>query len=133
MPEDAVPGGVDAMNNTKWALIMSAFAFIPYLLVAWGYTRIADGSVRVFWIALGLLIGARFFFSVIETVGSILAWRLYGRRLAIDRNLAFLRTNNSYWRGTSLRMADLTPLKAAQRPLLADVRRPAPTHSGRSA
>jgi hypothetical protein len=82
------------MNNSKSAIIVLAFATIPYLLVAWGYTALVGGGTIVFWIGLGLLLGARLFFALIEMVGSILAWRLHGRRIMVENFLRFLRTKN---------------------------------------
>ncbi|MEW5943720.1 MAG: hypothetical protein AB1710_07705 [Pseudomonadota bacterium] len=79
------------MTDTRSQIIMASFAWVPYVLVSWGYARLSDGS---FWSALGVLLAIRLFFSVIETLGSVFAWRLYGRRKMIERNLAMLRANN---------------------------------------
>lgn len=79
------------MNDTRSQLIMALFAWVPYVLVSWGYAKLSDSG---FWSVLGVLLAARIFFSVIETLGSILAWRLYGRKMMIERNLSILRANN---------------------------------------
>lgn len=78
----------------KSAIIVSAFAAVPYLLVAWGYTALVDGGAIAFWIGLAVLLGARLFFALVETVGSILAWRLHGRRIMVEKFLFVLRTKN---------------------------------------
>jgi len=78
----------------KSAVIVSAFAAVPYLLVAWGYAALVGGGAIVFWIGLAVLLGARLFFALIEMVGSSLAWRLHGRRIMVDNFLSFLRTKN---------------------------------------
>lgn len=70
---------------------MALFAWVPYVLVSWGYATLSESS---FWSVLGALLAIRIFFSVIETLGSVLAWRLYGRKQMIERNLSLLRANN---------------------------------------
>ena len=79
------------MNELRSHIIMALFAWVPYVLVSWGYAKFSDGS---FWSALGVLLAVRLFFSIIETLGSALAWRLYGRKKMIERNLSLLRANN---------------------------------------
>jgi hypothetical protein len=79
-----------AMNDTRSQIIMGLFAWVPYVLVSWAYAKLSDGS---FWAALGVLLGVRLFFGVIETLGSVLAWRVYGRKKAIEANLAVLRAS----------------------------------------
>jgi hypothetical protein len=82
------------MNNTKSALILVAFSFVPYLAVAWGYKSLVDGGSKEFWTAVGILVGVRLFFSIIETLGGILSWRAYGRSVMVQRFLELLRTNS---------------------------------------
>lgn len=64
----------------------------PYVLVAWAYVKFFDphGS---FWIAIAVLLGVRLFFSVIEFVGSVVAWRIYGRQHSVHTMLQFLIAN----------------------------------------
>ena len=76
------------MNPTFITLV---FAWIPYVLLSWGYAQIMDGD---FWKVLGVLIAVRLFFSVVETIGSIFSWRLYGKKKIVELNLNFLRSNN---------------------------------------
>lgn len=82
------------MNDTRSHIILAIFAFVPYTLVSWAYMALADGGTKEFWSAFGALIAARTFFSLIETFGSILSWRLYGKKLTVEKFLLFLRTNN---------------------------------------
>jgi len=77
----------------NFAFLSLLFSVIPYALVAWGYAWLIDGGAREFWGALGALVAARLFFAVIETLGSILTWRLWGRQQVIDRFLMVLRGN----------------------------------------
>ena len=69
--------------------IMSLFAFVPYLLVAWAYMAVVNGDSGDLWKALGLLVAVRFFFSVIETVGTVVSWRLYGSNSWSTSSLSF--------------------------------------------
>ncbi|HQR19491.1 MAG TPA: hypothetical protein PKV98_01405 [Burkholderiaceae bacterium] len=79
------------MYDTRSQIIMAVFAWIPYVLVSWGYAKLTGGS---FWPALGVLVVVRLFFSAIETLGSVLAWRIYGRKAVVERNLSLLRASN---------------------------------------
>lgn len=81
------------MNNVKPQLIAFGFSLVPYLLVSWGYTELTDGDTKTFWIALGTLFGFRLFFSIIETFGGILTWRLYGKKFMVERALEVFRSN----------------------------------------
>lgn len=71
--------------------IGSLIASIPYALIAWGYTKF-DASVS-FWIALGVLLGVRLMFAIVELLGSVLAWRLHGRTIAVNNALRLFREN----------------------------------------
>jgi len=42
------------------------------------------GGTKTFWTAIGVFLGARMFFGIIECFGGILVWRLYGRKVAVD-------------------------------------------------
>lgn len=81
------------MNDTRSRVIVALFAFVPYALVAWGYMALTNGAAKDFWAALGVLVGVRIFFSIIETLGGVLTWHLYSKRLVIGKNLEFLRAN----------------------------------------
>ena len=82
------------MNNPRSQTIVAAFAFVPYLVIAWGYMAIADGGAKEFWGALAALVVVRLFFSIIETLGSVLSCRLYGRKFMVQKYLKLLRANN---------------------------------------
>jgi len=82
------------MNDTRSRVILALFALIPYLLVSWAYMAFVDGGASEFWRTFGLLIVVRLFFSVIETLGSILSWRLYGKKFMVNRFLELLRANH---------------------------------------
>jgi hypothetical protein len=76
----------------KSQLIGGAIALIPYLLIVWAYTAFISPETS-FWKALGVLVAVRVCFGVVEFAGSVLAWRVYGRRKAID---GFLRVFDEY-------------------------------------
>lgn len=69
---------------------MFAISSVPYLLVAWGYVALSGGGLGTFWTALASLIGARLFFAVIEFLGGVLVWRLWGRKVMVDKIFRWL-------------------------------------------
>jgi len=81
-------------NNAQaqWPMQLGAFAlaWIPYLLVTWGISEVFEVK---FWVVLAWLVGARLFFTVIEFAGSILIWRLVGKRDMTARLLSHLVAN----------------------------------------
>ena len=79
--------------NQPNLITISSFSLIPYLVVAWGYREMTEGDANTFWIALSVLLGVRLFFSVTETLGNVLYWRLYGRKLAVGNAVAYLRAS----------------------------------------
>ena len=72
------------MNDTRCQIVSALFALVPYILVSWTYMALANGSTREFWGAFGVLVGTRVFFGVIETFGSVITWRLYGKKLMVS-------------------------------------------------
>ncbi len=82
------------MNDTRSRIIMSLFAVVPYFVGSYGYMALVDGGVSQFWTTFGVLVAARLFFSVIETLGSVLSWRLHGKKLMVNKFHDFLRANN---------------------------------------
>jgi len=81
------------MNSIKPQLITFGFAFVPYFLVSWGYAALTDGNSRTLWATFGILIGVRLFFGLIEMLGSVLAWRLYGKKFMVEKALQMFRSN----------------------------------------
>jgi hypothetical protein len=44
-------------------------------------------------VAFGVLLALRVFFGIIETLGGIVHWRLYGKRMVVDKYVDFLRAH----------------------------------------
>ena len=82
------------MNDTRSQLIMMMFALIPYAGVSWAYVALTNGSAKDFWIAFGILLAVRLFFSIIETLGSVLSWNVYGKKTLVERYVAYFRSKN---------------------------------------
>lgn len=76
-------------GQIRHELILGAFSWLPYVLVAW---IAAEALEESFWGALVVLFSARLFFTVIETLGGIVRWRLYGRSKMVESTLATLRS-----------------------------------------
>jgi len=74
-------------------IVVSVFSILPYLLISLVYTALTDGHAKTFWMALGLLYGARLFFGLIETLSWTLLWHFYGKKQAVNRAVEFLRVN----------------------------------------
>jgi hypothetical protein len=69
----------------------SCVAFIPYLLLAGVYTFVTNGHQRDFEVALGVLLGGRALFGVVDTVTSAIAWRLYARKRTTESMLKLFK------------------------------------------
>jgi hypothetical protein len=82
------------VTNTKAHVISALYAFVPYIPLAWIYSALEGGSARAFWKGLGVLIAAKLLFTIIEAIGSTVAWRLHGRRRLISQFVEFLNANN---------------------------------------
>jgi hypothetical protein len=81
------------MNSAKSGIIVLVLSLVPYLFVSWLCAELIDERLRTFWIAFGLLIGARLFFSFIECLGGILIWRIHGREVVVQMFLRVLKEN----------------------------------------
>lgn len=69
----------------------SAVSLALYLMVAWGIASLAgNGS---FWIVIGLLLGARFAYGLLEELAVFLAWTLWNRQATVAEFVKVLRTN----------------------------------------
>ena len=82
------------MKKERSPFIIVLFAFVPYVFFSWGYVKLIHANSNEFWYALAALLLARLFFSVIETVGAILEWRLYGKKIMVNNFLEILRLFN---------------------------------------
>jgi hypothetical protein len=83
----------DHGDDSSAAFVSFVCFCLPYLALAWAYMELTDGRAGDFWIALGVLLTLRFFFFTIEALAGLVMWWLYGRRFAIRKMLAVLRTN----------------------------------------
>jgi hypothetical protein len=81
------------MGDVRSQFIMALFAWVPYMLVSFAYMKLTEGSWKDFWVALGALIVVRLFFGIIEMLGGSLAWRMYGKKLMVNKHLQLLHAN----------------------------------------
>ena len=82
------------MKDLKFCVNALAFSVLLYPALTWAYVALTGGGMHEFWKALGLLLGVRLFFSIVETMSGILQWRLYGMRTAVQECVEVLRTNS---------------------------------------
>lgn len=78
-------------RDFKTKLIGNLIASAPYLLVIWAVAALVPAVS--FWEALVLLVGARFMIGLVETLGLILSWQVYGREKAVMDFVAVLHHN----------------------------------------
>ncbi len=81
-------------DEKRDAILNLLLMLIPYAGIAWTYMVLAGGKSNEFWLAFWLLIITRIIFEIIEFFVSVAAWRLYGRRSAINRFLRAFRDAN---------------------------------------
>ena len=67
------------MKQAKAFLLFLPVAALPYLLLVGGLTIWFDGNARTFWRSLVTILTLRLLFVLLDTVGRMLWWRLYGR------------------------------------------------------
>ena len=79
--------------NPNSSLLLGAISLVPYAALALGYAILTGGGPRAFATALGFLVGTRLFFAAVEGVGSLLVWRLHGRKTVVAAYLNVLQTN----------------------------------------
>jgi hypothetical protein len=81
------------VTDAKAPFIGFGFAMVPYMAVAWAYTYFSEGGQPLFWRVLGSLLVVRIFFSIIESVGSYLAWRFFVRQQMVARLVGIFQAN----------------------------------------
>lgn len=82
------------MKNIAAYAVSFGLVFSPYLVVSWGYMNLTDGKSNSFWIAMGVLVGIRSAFGVIEFCIGVIRWRLFGQKFAVQVILSVLKSNN---------------------------------------
>jgi hypothetical protein len=81
-------------ESEKLALKSAAISLILYLAVAGAYTIVVDGGGKTLASAFGVLVGIRTFFAAIECIGGTLMWRLYLKKIVVQRFVCSLRKYN---------------------------------------
>lgn len=72
----------------RHVLLMGFLALTPDIAIAWVYCRLSDREVGSFWAALGVLWAVQAMFAIKSTLGTWIAYRLYGKQLAVDETVA---------------------------------------------
>jgi hypothetical protein len=78
-------------RDFKTKFIGNLVASAPYLFVIWGVVALVP-SVSV-WGAVVLVIGTRFVIGLVETLGLVFSWHVYGREKAVMDFVAVLHHN----------------------------------------
>nr|WP_141661757.1 hypothetical protein [Burkholderia ambifaria] len=82
------------MRETQSKLWFSGVAYIPYAILAYGYNWLAKGSDHDLTVAIMVLLGGRLVYALIDNVTAAIAWRLHGRKRAVDAFLKLMRENH---------------------------------------
>lgn len=78
------------MKDTPSATPIYLLSLAPYFLIAWGYGKLTDGDAKTMSAVLGVLLLVRLF----EMLGSVLSWRLHGKKIIVNEYLEILRADN---------------------------------------
>lgn len=81
------------MSETQSKLWFSGVAFIPYALLAYAYNWLTHGTDHDLTVASMVLLGGRFAYALIDNVTAAIAWRLHGRKRAVNAFLKLMREN----------------------------------------
>ncbi|WP_343654531.1 hypothetical protein [Paraburkholderia caribensis] len=81
------------MSETQSKLWFSGVAFIPYALLAYGYNWMTKGTDHDLTITSVVLLGGRLVYALIDNVTAAIAWRLHGRKHAVEAFLKLMREN----------------------------------------
>jgi len=71
-------------------LVSSVF----YAGIAWGITKLIDGGRAKFFWTLGILVGLRAAYSLLEFIIGIIVWRIYCRSRSVANFVAIMRNGN---------------------------------------
>ncbi|QUO23865.1 hypothetical protein KEH57_09720 [Burkholderia cenocepacia] len=81
------------MRETQSKLWFSGVAFIPYALLAYGFNWLNNGSDHDLTVAIMVLLGGRLLYALIDNVTAAIAWRLHGRKRAVEAFVKLMREN----------------------------------------
>ncbi|MGN6806739.1 MAG: hypothetical protein ACTHJZ_12460 [Trinickia sp.] len=81
------------MSETQSKLWFSGVAYIPYAVLAYGYNWLANGNDHDLTVAVVVLLGGRLVYALIDNMTAAVAWRVHGRKRAVDAFLKLMREN----------------------------------------
>ncbi|MBY4694512.1 hypothetical protein K6W21_10505 [Burkholderia latens] len=81
------------MRETQSKLWFSGVAFIPYAVLAYGFNWLNNGSDHDLTTAIMVLLGGRLVYALIDNVTAAIAWRLHGRKRAVDAFVKLMQEN----------------------------------------
>jgi hypothetical protein len=77
-------------------LIEGGLALSPYAIVAWGMSYLTTLTI---WQVVGGLVVVRLLYAILDSLGVVLSWWLYGRRTKAKTIAKYLRDNEFPSRG----------------------------------
>ncbi|WP_197387621.1 hypothetical protein [Ralstonia pseudosolanacearum] len=81
------------MNETQSKLWFSGVAYIPYAILGYGFNWLTNGTNHDLTITLVVLLGGRLLYALIDGTTAAIAWRVHGRKRAIEAFLKLMREN----------------------------------------
>ena len=81
------------MSETQSKLWFSGVAFIPYAILAYGFNWLTKGSDHDLTTVVIVFLGGRLVYGLIDNVTAATAWRLHGRKRAVEAFLKLMREN----------------------------------------
>lgn len=82
------------MFDNVGRIIASGVSLAIYALLALGYASLVDGQTKTFWNALLVLGVFGLLFTVVNTIGTSIAWRLHSKRQVVAEMVEMLRKNS---------------------------------------
>lgn len=79
------------MNETQSKLWFSGVAYIPYVVLAYGFNWLTNGSNSDLGTTLAVLLGGRLLYALIDGITAEIAWRVDGKKRAIEAFLKLMR------------------------------------------
>ena len=80
-------------KQMKTAAVITLVSSIFYGGISWGITKLIDGGRKEFYWIVGILVGARAAYGLLEFIISIIVWRVYLRRITVANFVAIMREN----------------------------------------
>src|SRR5882762_7011034 len=73
------------MRDSSFMFLTFLFSMVPNLPIAWGFTTFTHGDWKTFGITFAVLIGLRWFFTLVDALVNIASWKLYRKKFVVRK------------------------------------------------